>query len=75
VDHYAVIVAELAWSARLHQLGKWLIQATAHGHNPAEVHTQALDRLTALTAGSACPRGTSRKQEAVVRPLQQRPAS
>ena len=49
VDYYAVIVAEAAWSRRLHQLGKRLIAATAHGTDPDVVHADALDRLAAAT--------------------------
>jgi replicative DNA helicase len=49
VDYYAAIVAEAAWSHRLHQLGKHLIAATAHGTDPAAVHAEALHLLTEAT--------------------------
>ncbi|WP_161789885.1 DnaB-like helicase N-terminal domain-containing protein [Streptacidiphilus neutrinimicus] len=75
VDHYAAIVAEQAWSARLHALGKWLIQATVHGHDPAEVQTEAVNRLSALAAGRSLSGGCPRPEVAVVRPLHRRPAS
>ncbi|MEZ0065539.1 replicative DNA helicase [Streptacidiphilus sp. MAP12-20] len=75
VDHYAVIVAEQAWSARLHTLGKWLIQATVHGHDPAQVHAQALNRLGALATGRTLSGECPRAQVAAVRPLHRRPAS
>jgi replicative DNA helicase len=48
VDHYAAIVAETAWTRRLHRLGKDLIAATtANGTDPAALTAQALDRLAA----------------------------
>ena len=47
VDHYAAIVSEAAWTRRLHQLGKDLIAATAHGTDPAALTAEALDRVAA----------------------------
>lgn len=45
VDYYAHLIAENAWTRRLHALGLWLTQATSCGADPADIHTATMNRL------------------------------